>query len=243
MVRQTSMRSPLCFLAGVAVGIGCIWSFAGKGIADGNSPVAKNAESVFGGVRFALADVNDRDWPQVKRDLTIYRNAQRIIDLRMDDQGQIIDCRLWDGQKTFMDAPFGRDGQVNLGFYSPAGTASMWSSKSKEADASRSTWYTKTVPEYLSNGQLFRWRPIRGEMYIDIDSDGQFDVKNICNDKSEITSQWVFMDGQWQMLGVFDPPKSWTAPGLCDDQHGVLREGDKEHHLDFTPGVGWKRRD
>ncbi len=237
-VRQT-VRSGLYLVAGLAVGVCLMGSFAGKGVTDSSAPVPKSSETVFGGVRFVLSDVNDRDWPLVKRDLTIYRNGSRIIDLRMNDQGVITDCRLWDGQNMFLDALFGEDRIAGFGFYNSAGTIAMFTGG--DASAWSGIWHAKTVREYGSDGRWLRGRPV-GEAYIDIDCDGQFDVKSIYNDKSEITSQWVFMEGRWQMLGVFDPPVYWTKASLWNDQHATLLEDGKKHTLDFTPGLGWKRR-
>ena len=66
----------------------------------------------------------------------------------------------------------------------------------------RPATYAPTVAAvYDEKGTLVRWRAI-GETYFDLDFNGQFDAKEIFNDKSVVVSQSIFVKDQWRELGT-----------------------------------------
>ena len=140
-------------------------------------------------------------------------------------------------------ASFGQERLSDLIIYGRETMPVEFAIANDEPEGWGSVRYVRTTPEYDRSGALMRYRPI-GEMYIDIDFDGQFDAKDIYNDQSERLSQWVFMDGGWKCLGTFDPPTGWREPGYVgvNTRTAIYREDGREQHLDFVPGLGWKAR-
>ena len=48
----------------------------------------------------------------------------------------------------------------------------------------------------------------KGEQYVDIDFDGQFDAKNIFDNQGELLSKWIYSDGIWQKVDYLDDGKA-----------------------------------
>ena len=105
--------------------------------------------------------------------------------------------------------------------------------------------YFPTVNAVYENGNI-SYYAIKGEMYYDIDFDGQFDVKSIFNEEDEmvIISQSIYIDEKWfevnnsgsngqtRIIGYYDA-KKMEAATIFDN---------KKMYFDFEFGKGWKKR-
>ena len=107
----------------------------------------------------------------------------------------------------------------------------------------RPATYAPTVAAvYDEKGTLVRWRAI-GETYFDLDFNGQFDAKEIFNDKSVVVSQSIFVKDQWRELGTLDR-KERIGGFDPETQTADTRErgSKKTTYFDFVGGKGWQER-
>ena len=60
----------------------------------------------------------------------------------------------------------------------------------------------------------------KGEQYVDIDFDGQFDAKNIFDNQGELLSKWIYLDGIWQKVDYLEGQKATADHRNYTFQHG-----------------------
>ncbi len=103
--------------------------------------------------------------------------------------------------------------------------------------------YTPTVAGVYDKGKLVSYRVV-GEVYHDIDFDGQFDAKSIYDEKSVVCSESIFVDEQWLELGYREPDGRWKREGLfeADKLRAYTVEGKEKVYFDFVWGKGWHRQ-
>jgi len=103
--------------------------------------------------------------------------------------------------------------------------------------------YTPTVAGIYDKGKLVSYRVV-GEVYHDIDFDGQFDAKSIYDEKLVVCSESIFIDGQWLELGYREPNGRWKREGFfeADKSRAYTMDGAKKVYFDFVWGKGWHRR-
>lgn len=107
--------------------------------------------------------------------------------------------------------------------------------------------YTPSVAAVYDKGKMVSYR-VEGEVYHDIDFDGQFDAKSIYDKDSDgesvVSSESIFIDGQWLELVHREPDGQWKRKGLCeeDKSRAYTVEGEKTVYFDFVWGKGWHRR-
>ncbi len=103
--------------------------------------------------------------------------------------------------------------------------------------------YTATAHAVYDQGKCVSYRVV-GEVYYDIDFDGQFDAKDIRDKESEVFSESIFIDGQWLELVHREPDGQWRRKGLfeADKSRAYTIEGDDKVYFDFVWGRGWHRR-
>jgi len=99
---------------------------------------------------------------------------------------------------------------------------------------------------YDDKGKLVRWRAV-GEVYDDLDFDGQLDAKQIWDDKSVVVSESIFIKGEWRELGRMDSTGRFDKRvGAYDpnDLSAYTRDvdGGKKTYFDFVRGKGWRER-
>ena len=92
---------------------------------------------------------------------------------------------------------------------------------------------------------MARYRAV-GEVYHDLDFDGQFDAKEIWDDKSVVISQSIFIKGEWRELGRLDGSGQFNkrAGGFDPEnlRHTQEIDGGKKTYFDFVAGKGWSER-
>jgi hypothetical protein len=105
--------------------------------------------------------------------------------------------------------------------------------------------YSPTFPVH-EEGKLKLYRTV-GELYEDLDFDGQFDLKEIHDSKSAIISQSIFLKDEWRELGRMD------SDGRFNKRRGAFDPNDlsaytegvdtgKGTYFDFVWGKGWQER-
>jgi hypothetical protein len=201
----------------------------------------------FGDLRIVTAPLERSD--AVNAAMVIYKGDIAILTLLRNDSNEVDGFGVTNGENNLLAfGRFARSGisefyvygnEVHDGprapvlFLTPSDKPGVW----------HPARYAPTVaPVYDEKGKLVRWRAI-GEVYFDLDFDGQFDAKEILNDKSVAVSQSIFIKDQSRELvnldrkeriGGFDP-ETQTA----DTRE---RGSKKTTYFDFVGGKGWQER-
>lgn len=84
----------------------------------------------------------------------------------------------------------------------------------------------------------------KGESYIDVDFDGQFDAMDIYSENSELISQSLFVNGKWLEICKLNSKGDWLKKSAydVDDLYAVTTKNGREIYYDFEFGKGWKKR-
>lgn len=84
--------------------------------------------------------------------------------------------------------------------------------------------------------------PIVGDMYQDIDVDGQFDAKRVYNARSKVVSESIFLEGSWKEICRVNEDGLFLKIGQLrsEDRKAFLTQGEQRTHYVFHPGVGWR---
>lgn len=105
--------------------------------------------------------------------------------------------------------------------------------------------YIPTVKAIYENGKPSNYA-IKGELYEDIDFDGQFDVKRIYNEEDEmvIISESIYIDEKWCEVSNSGSNGQTEIFGYCDinNMEAASTDGNKKVYFDFEFGKGWKKR-
>ena len=76
-----------------------------------------------------------------------------------------------------------------------------------------------------------------GETYLDFDLDGQFDAKEVLNEKSVVVSGSIFIQGQWREIGTLDGRERTGAFDLEALTANTRERGSKKTtYFDFVWG-------
>lgn len=84
--------------------------------------------------------------------------------------------------------------------------------------------------------------PMSGEVYDDIDFDGQFDAKRIYNESSEIISMSIYVEGTWKEICRVNESGLFLKVGKYypKQREAFSTEVEARTHYRFYPGAGWK---
>lgn len=103
--------------------------------------------------------------------------------------------------------------------------------------------YTPSVVGVYDKDKLVSYRVV-GEVYYDIDFDGQFDTKSVYDRESNVVSESIFIEGKWVELAHRDADGQRRRLGRCEteDLRAYTIEGEKKVYFDFVWGKGWHER-
>ncbi len=106
--------------------------------------------------------------------------------------------------------------------------------------------YAPAFTPVYDDGKLTRYRAV-GELYEDLDFDGQLDAKQIWNDRSVVVSESIFIKGEWRELGRVDSKGRFNKRVGAYDPNDLSAytedvDGGNRTHFDFVPGKGWRER-
>lgn len=204
------------------------------------------AEGTFGDIRLVTVPLETSDTRAV---MTLLKGDVPIIHLYRNDANEV---------DRFAVAN-GAHGTVALGRLTEAGISEFVLHGNEvhnglrmpvltiDASARPGVWhkarYTPTVGGVYSDGKLISYRVV-GEVYHDIDFDGQFDARDVYDKESIVTSQCIFIDGQWIELARRDVDGEWRRLGRFEtgELEAFTIEGDSKVSFDFVCGGGWHKR-
>ncbi|MGD2093814.1 MAG: hypothetical protein PVH77_02280 [Phycisphaerales bacterium] len=103
--------------------------------------------------------------------------------------------------------------------------------------------YIPSSKTIIENGEISHYEPI-GELYEDIDFDGQFDAKRVISEGYEVVFEYIFINGNWLELDNKGSDEKIRKIGYYDiDKLGaVTSDGKQKTYYDFEIGKGWKKR-
>jgi hypothetical protein len=214
--------------------------------------------AVYGDLRFdVIEDPNYMDFPELpelKEGLLIRKNESPFIMLYKDSS--INKIKRWGVMNGFeevvLTSEFDKGKILKIAVYGNKvyDNQRMPVFMLKASDKPgvwRHAIYIALSKAIMENGKLKSFLP-NGEMYVDIDFDGQFDAKSdlttVSNDMYYL-AQSIYIDGKWKELGRRDSNGEWQKIGGYDVES--LEEADeivggKKIYYDFEIGKGWKRR-
>ena len=107
----------------------------------------------------------------------------------------------------------------------------------------KKAFYMPNCKKIIKNGELISYAP-NGELYEDIEFDGQFDAKCIMNEKNEILSESIYIDGKWLEVNNSGSNGQKRKIGYYDiaSMEAFTLEGNEKVYFDFEFGKGWKKR-
>ena len=244
------LRNRICKNAGFAVAgfVGGIVLMLALGFAKDPNEGEKEIlpRNTYGDLRIVTTLLDRSD---TKDGMAIYKGDIPIIFLYRNDSNEIDRFALTNGEK----------GLLALGRLAKSGISEFGVYGNKVHDSGRSpvlflktsdkpgVWcparYAPTVAGvYDEKGKLVHWCAI-GEVYFDLDFDGQFDAKEILDDKSVVVSQSIFIKDQWRELGTLDRKErigGFDPETLSADTRE--RGSRKTTYFDFVGGKGWQER-
>jgi hypothetical protein len=187
-----------------------------------------------------------------KKAMTIYKGDTPIILIFTNDSNEVDRFAITNGTRGLL--ALGRLGESRISQFAvygnevhggrrmpvltmvPSDKPGVWH-KVRYAPASR--------PVY-DEGKLTSYRAV-GELYEDLDFDGQFDAKQIWDDQSVVVSESIFVNGQWKELGRVDSkerPNQRVGAYDPNSLSAYTRDvgGGKQTDFDFVWGKGWQER-
>lgn len=206
--------------------------------------------NTFGDLRIVITPIDRSD---TKDAMLIYKGDVPIIHLYRNDANEVHRFALTSGEKDVLAfADLVKSGISEFWLCGNAVHGShrapvLFLKASDKPGVWRPAAYTPSVvPIYDEKGKLARWRMI-GETYLDFDFDGQFDAKEVLNDKSVLVSESIFIKGEWRELGRLDGNGRFTKRiGGFDPETlsaDTRERGSKTTtYFDFVWGKGWQER-
>jgi hypothetical protein len=241
MLSKRKGRGWLTLTLGFVLGVALTVCLSGRMRDEEKSTSAQKQDVVVGGVTIRLMDIDEPNTPEAKSALGVIQGEVPFLFIYLNGDGEVISYAGGAPGHKAVHALVGREGLASLMVYGSGGTPVIFADPSEEGPGWNSIRYVETTRESGEDGRLVRYRPV-GEMYVDLDGDGQFDFKDVYDDQSARLSQWILIRSNWECLGVFDPPRDWREPGYCSTSERTaiqVRDG-KERQLRFEPGLGWR---
>jgi hypothetical protein len=206
-------------------------------------------KNTFSDLRITVMPLKQKD---INAAMTIYKGDTPIIIIYRNDSNEVDRFGIANG----------RHGILALGGLAKSGI-SKFGVYGNEVHGGRRTpvltmvasdkpgvWYkVRYAPTFIpvyDGGKLTRYRTV-GELYTDLDFDGQFDAKEIWNDKSVIVSESILIKGEWRELGRMDSNGRFSKRAGAYDPNDLSAftedvDGGNKTYFDFVPGKGWRQR-
>jgi len=210
----------------------------------------KIKEMIYADISFDIIDdINHPDHPEIIESLCISKDGYPFIILYKDSSNKIIRWAITDGKEGMIALSkfdedrisefviLGNKVHENLRMpvfsFKASGKAGVWNE----------VIYMPTARAIKENGKPKSYAAI-GEVYDDIDFDGQFDAKRVLNKESEIVYEYIFVDGKWLALDNRGSDERIKKIGhySTDRLDAVTFDGKEKVYYDFEIGKGWKKR-
>jgi hypothetical protein len=204
---------------------------------------------VYGDIRVDIIDDLDiPDHPEFVEALMISKDNYPFIFLCKDSSGKIHSFMITDGENKLALCLFDEGKISEFGIYgNEVHDNKRMPVFAFNASDKPGVWhkvkYIPTVKAIVENGKVKSYATT-GELYEDIDFDGQFDAKRIFNKESKIVYGYIFVDGKWLKIDNRDSGEKLQKVGYysVDRLEAVTFDGREKVYYDFEFGKGWKKR-
>jgi hypothetical protein len=210
----------------------------------------------FGDVKFAIEDfkltVDDANVLEkpivVDEVLRISKDNYPFILLYKDPSGKICYFAICDGENELALSRF-KGGRISEFFvfgnkvHDNSRMQVFFIMASDKPGIWKKALYAPNCKKIIKNGKHISYAP-NGELYYDIDFDGQFDAKCIMNEKKEILSESIYIGKQWIELFCTDSDEKLIKNGYfsLEKLEAMMSNGENIIYYDFEFGKGWRER-
>jgi hypothetical protein len=244
------MKNPIKYLCGFILGIMFTLTFASEQTIE-EIDSKSNKIIKFGDVKMLVTDANTaKEFDgTIEEILIIFTDDYPFISLMKDFSGKLNSISIFNGKNQPIVKSEFKEGRIlNFGIY---GNKVHDNRKMPvfffEASDKPNVWhkikYIPMVKGIVENGKLVDYAP-KGEMYEDLDFDGQFDVKSMRNEDKKVLSQHIYIDGTWLEVYKLDSEDKLRTVGYFDAAilEAMIFDGERKIYYDFEFGKGWKKR-
>jgi hypothetical protein len=197
----------------------------------------------FADIKIEAIDVNE---PTARRVIYLSKNGTTVLELYENPSGAVNRFAVVNG----------RHGNVGLGELDDAGVShfSVFGNRLRGQertavlflDASNKTpgqwepvWYAPTTRREREGKTYYN---ITGEVYDDLDFNGQFDAKRVYNSERQLVGMSLYVYSQWQEILRVNADGLFLQVGKYYRDKGTAfsSQGEQRTHYRFEPGVGWQ---
>ncbi|MCP4256385.1 MAG: hypothetical protein GY774_02530 [Planctomycetes bacterium] len=247
IVKKNSIKMSFSFLMGAMLAL-TIASKENKDIID--LAQIRDNEVTYADLNIDIvSDFNHPDHPDIIEALCIRKNDYPFIFMGKDSSNKIVSWGITDGKEGLIAlSQFDKDRISQFSIYgNQVHDENRMPVFSFKASDKPGVWqkvqYMPLSKTIVENGKLSHYEPI-GELYNDLDFDGQFDAKRVLNEESEIVFFYIFINGKWLLLDNKGLKEKRTKIGYYnpDKLEAVTFDGKYKINYEFEIGKGWKMR-
>jgi hypothetical protein len=251
VLKSKAIKELMKYLCSFLLGATLVFLFAFK-----QEQVSSKSSFEFGDMKFSVVDtkftfndVNVLEKP-IKFDqaLNISKGNSDFIQLFKDPSGKVFSFLIRDSGDIFVMSHFDKDRISDFSVYGNKVHDNkrmpvFYIKASEKKSIWQSAMYTPSFKKIIKNGMHISYS-LNGESYEDIDFNGQFDVKQIWNEKGEIISDSIFLEGKWIELGNTYSDEKLRKKGYYSFTKSEAKtlSGKDVIYYDFEYGKGWKKR-
>lgn len=201
---------------------------------------------VFGDIRISISKIEDVEAKDV---LTVFKGEYPFFLVYKNPNGEVFGFALADGNEGILALSNFNKGRIAdfVVYGNKVHDNKRMPVFFLEASETHGVWHKvrySSTSRAIRDGDKVMTYKIIGEVYIDIDFDGEFDARQLWDKDSKIVSESIFVNGRWLELSKRTSNGDFTKLGHIEIEksEAFTVKDNKKVYYDFEFGKGWKKR-